>query len=91
MTVLKQVLQTFENADRPLSLTQMARELKVEPALLDEMIAYWVRKGKLREVAESGCAACALHDHCSPIIKLPRRYELATGRSADQPRCACCG
>ncbi len=90
MTVLRQVLQTFEQADKPLSLAQMARDLQLEPAILDDMIAYWVRKGKLREVAESGCEACGLKgDCCTPIVKLPRRFELAAGDAPGKPHCCC--
>lgn len=91
MTVLKQVLQTFEQANRPVSLAQMARDLRVEPAILEDMIGYWVRKGKLREVAASGCESCGLKsDCCAPMVKLPRRYELACEDAPAKPPC-CCG
>lgn len=91
MTVLRQVLQTFENANRALSLAQMARDLQVEPAILDDMIAYWVRKGRLREVAALGCDSCGLKSACcAPIVRLPRRYELAADDTSVKPLC-CCG
>lgn len=92
MTILRQILETFEQTDEPLSLTQVARRLEVEPHLLEAMMAYWVRKGAIREVTTSGCAACSLKHNCAPLLTLPRRYERATG-SADAPPapppCAC--
>ncbi|GIL13137.1 MAG: hypothetical protein BroJett038_18570 [Chloroflexota bacterium] len=94
MTILRQILETFEQANEPLSLTQVARRLEVEPHLLEAMMAYWVRKGAVREVTTSGCAACSLKNHCAPLLTLPRRYERVTGEtdapSSEPPPCACC-
>lgn len=101
MTVLRQVLQTFEQANRPLSLAQMAQQLNLEPAMLEAMIGYWVRKGRVRETAAPACGSCGLRQGCAPLISLPRRYELASAESSntpsndapDQPPCGCarCG
>ncbi|MBN1200847.1 MAG: hypothetical protein JXJ20_03225 [Anaerolineae bacterium] len=93
-TTLRAVLHAFEHADTPLSLNQMARDLGVEPGMLESMIAHWVRKGRLREVADSpgGCAACGSKHGCPFIAKMPRRYELVTAKDPDQPfdpPCAC--
>lgn len=93
MTILRQILETFEQANEPLSLTQVARRLEVEPHLLEAMMAYWVRKGAIREVTTSGCAACSLKNHCAPLLTLPRRYERVTGEDGALPApppCACC-
>ena len=50
-TTLRTVLTAFEQADRPLSLTQLATDLSVPPAMLEGMIDFWVRKGRLRETS----------------------------------------
>jgi hypothetical protein len=78
-TRLRQVLDAFENAQGPVSLGQMARDLGVEPGVLESMIAYWVRKGKLREVAPTSacCATCSVSG-CHPAVKMPTFYTLAS-------------
>ena len=53
MTMLRQVLQHFEQRSGAISLMQMARDLGVERAVLQDMLDYWVRKGRLREVQSS--------------------------------------
>lgn len=98
---LRDVLTTFEQADRPLTVGQMARDLDLAPAMLDSMIAYWVRKGKLRVVDDNPhCGACGHAQGCPFILPMPRRYELVTADDAlrdDEPpshagpRCGCCG
>ena len=77
---LRQVLQTFENNDASLSMTDMVRQLDVTPAMLEGMIQHWVRKGKLREVLDcqtESCGSCGSDDNC-PFVgsNPPRRYEL---------------
>jgi hypothetical protein len=59
--VLKQVLEEFEKSDGVLSLDEMAGRLSVERSVLEGMIEFWVRKGRLRQVGPDGgdCARCA--------------------------------
>ena len=85
-TMLRQVLNAFEDSAGPRSLGKLAKELDIAPGMLEGMIDYWVRKGKLRE-AGSGtatCTTCGKATSCPFIMKLPRSYELATG---DTPPC----
>jgi hypothetical protein len=80
-TVLRQVLDVFEQTTGPLSLAQVARELGVERGVLDGMIQHWVRKGKLRETNGDGqiCGSCGGAEGCPFVTPMPRRYELANG------------
>ncbi len=93
-TTLRTVLTAFEQADRPLSLTQLATDLSVPPAMLEGMIDFWVRKGRLRETSavENVCASCGHGNSCPLVIQMPRRYELATGEASppQAPPCAPC-
>ncbi len=96
-TMLRQVLTAFEQADRPLSLNEMARELDITPGMLTGMIEYWVRKGKLRETSRSldNCATCGSAEGCPFIVRLPRSYELVSGDALScsiqaPPPCTCC-
>lgn len=83
-STLRQVLSAFESG-RPLALTQLARELGVSPVQLEDMLQYWVRKGRLREVDSSGpCGSCGLNDGaCAFVVELPRSYELVTPAEAN--------
>jgi hypothetical protein len=78
VSTLRQVLNAFEQADGPLSLTAVARELNVSQAHLENMIQYWVRKGRIREAAVAGeCGSCGIKGECPFVVKMPRSYELA--------------
>lgn len=93
-SLLQQVLQTIEQADEPYTLTQLARELDLSPAMLEGMLVYWVRKGRLRETTSSpACAACSLGAGCPFVAKMPRSFEVV--RDDDPPgdlppTCRCC-
>lgn len=76
-TILRQVLEYFETEQQAVSLNQMARTLGVERAMLQNMIDYWVRKGKLREIATPLCTTCGSASGCPFVVTLPRYYELA--------------
>ena len=77
---LRQVLEHFERQSGAVSFTTMARELGVEPPMLQEMIGYWVRKGRLRQVNDAadcnaGCnTSCARG--CPFVFAMPAAYEL---------------
>lgn len=92
-TTLRAVLQAFERAETPLSLGQLAAELSVAPGLLEGMIDFWVRKGRLRETGAeaSACGSCGQKSACPLVIRMPRRFELATGDApSPAPPCAAC-
>ena len=76
MSTLKQVLTVFRETSQPLSLNQIARELAIEPAVLEDMIAFWVRKGKLRDVSTCAddCGSCGVWV-CPFVMQMPKRYE----------------
>ena len=80
-STLRQVLTVFENADGPLSMSQIAHELGVSMPRLEGMIRYWVRKGELRESSSpTNCGTCGSQEGCAFVLDMPRSYELATGR-----------
>lgn len=94
-TPLREVLARFTNQNGPLSVNQMAREMAIEPGLLRDMIDYWVRKGKLREVVGSStaCVSCGGKTGCPFIVAMPHYYELVKAESGQRepaaPPCAC--
>lgn len=84
MSLLKDVLDAFKDTAQPLSLAQLARRLDVEQGLVEDMIAYWVQKGKLRDASIANacntprhCASCAIGKNgCPFVMQMPKRYEL---------------
>lgn len=93
-STLRAVLTAFEQSKAPLSLAQLAADLSVPPAILEGMIDFWVRKGRLQETGTVGsaCAACGHGKSCPLVVKTPRRYELVTGEAqpGHAPSCAGC-
>lgn len=83
---LRQVLTIFENADGPLSLPGIARELDVSQARLEMMIQHWVRRGKIRESGGlSECGSCGHQDGCAFVMEMPRSYELVSDGAIPLP------
>lgn len=61
--MLSRVLEQFEKAKGPLTLSEMARRLGIERSALEGMVQFLVRKGKLRPAAAT-CAQCGLRFAC---------------------------
>ncbi len=77
--MLQQVLRAFEEAHEPVNLVDLAHKLGIDKPALEGMIAYWVRKGRLKESqADSSCSAecgptCASRSRPCPFVgKMPR-------------------
>ncbi|MCS6883331.1 MAG: FeoC-like transcriptional regulator [Oscillochloridaceae bacterium] len=62
--MLHEVLQALETAGGPVRLNELSQRLGVDPGVLEDMLAFWVRKGRLQladgEVCGGGCGACGL-------------------------------
>jgi hypothetical protein len=92
-STLREVLRAFEDARGPLSLNDIARDLDITPGMLDGMIDYWVRKGKIRPAASgAACASCSLSKSCCTYSpNTPRGYVLVTGgEPVAVSGCTCC-
>ena len=86
--MLRQVLQELESSTGPVELNALSRKLGVERSALQGMVAFWVRKGRLRDdyaaalagrCAGDDCAAsCRGTDSCPLVTKLPRSFSLIT-------------
>lgn len=74
-TTLRQVLEHFDQQQGAIALPRMARALGVERTLLEDMIAYWVRKGELRVVPTSTCTTCGSAAGCPFVVALPVMVE----------------
>lgn len=80
--MLQQVLQAFETATGPVSLDELSRQLGIERGALEGMIAFWVRKGRLKEgggacgSAGPGCSCSSHPGGCSFDRAGPRTITL---------------
>lgn len=65
--VLTKILKAIEDADGPVDLSRLSRELHVERSALEGMLETLVRQGKLREIKPGSevCADCPGHAGCS--------------------------
>ncbi|MFP4321832.1 MAG: FeoC-like transcriptional regulator [Anaerolineales bacterium] len=89
MSKLKQVLRAFQEANEPLSITQIAHQVGTEPAMVEDMIAFWVRKGKLRNIQDcaDSCGTCGPKSGgCPFVMHMPKRYELVQDAPQRRPR-----
>ena len=91
MSTLKQVLAVFENTSQPLTIAQIARQLDVAPGVVEDMITFWVRKGRLRDMNACGdtcnCGSCGVAGSCPFVVKMPGRYELVSRENRDTRVC----
>ncbi|MBK9121719.1 MAG: hypothetical protein IPM16_01170 [Chloroflexi bacterium] len=90
---LREVLNRFEDQSVPVSISHLAHEMGLEVGIVRDMIGYWVRKGRLREVGvqTATCHTCGVHGACPFVVTLPVYYEVVRAgddTSVDAP-CAC--
>ena len=92
MTTLRSVLEAFEEANGAMRLDNLSRKLEIDPGTLDNMIQYWIRKGRIRSVGEAqACHSCGVKGKCPFVIQLPRYYELvASEQQMETTQCHCC-
>ncbi len=85
--MLHRILQEIEAVQGTINLSELAQRLDIEQSALEGMIAFWVRKGRLKlheptadkcgEVScGGGCPDPEEVGGCPFVIKLPRTYSL---------------
>lgn len=78
-STLRQVLNYFEEATGPLSLSTIAYELNVSTAQVESMIQYWIRKGRIHQSAmPDNCGSCGSSGDCVFVMDMPVTYELTS-------------
>jgi hypothetical protein len=61
--MLHQVLREIEQARGPLSLNELARKLEIDRSVLDGMLSFWARKGRIL-VSDIDGQTCASGGGC---------------------------
>jgi hypothetical protein len=91
--MLRQVLEELKTAQGPVNMNELARQLGVDRDVLQSMIEFWVRKGRLQdddqalvavlEACTSGdCAgSCPGPQGCPFVMKMPRTFSLPSDDS----------
>lgn len=79
--MLHQVLHEIERTTGPITVQELSQRLQLEPGVVAELVAFWVRKGRL----VSGADAITTHAHhcggdcqgpstCHFVARLPDGY-----------------
>jgi hypothetical protein len=80
--MLTEILRAFREADRPIDLNRLSRQLDVESSALEGMLQTLVHQGKLREITPGSvtCADCPRRSGCTYLqagVTSGKVYELA--------------
>ncbi|MDX1412736.1 MAG: FeoC-like transcriptional regulator [Candidatus Promineifilaceae bacterium] len=81
------MLDEIEKAHGPILVGDLGRKLDIDPGVLEGMIEFWIRKGRLCDddaILENGlaCAPNGCSDHCAGsggcafTVKLPKTYSI---------------
>ena len=75
-TALRQMLEWFERNPEGISLPALARELGLSQGQAQNLVEFWVRKGRLRLAeTQTDCGCCADKNGCPILSEMPRYYE----------------
>jgi hypothetical protein len=80
--MLRQVLQTVEAAQGPITLVELSRRLDIDPGALAGMLEHWAQRGRLTVDGGSasacamggGCGSCSGAAACPFMARLPRTF-----------------
>ncbi len=80
--MLRQVLQTVEAAEGPITLSELSRRLDIAPGALAGMLEHWAQRGRLTVESGAaspcadggGCGSCSGAMACPFVARLPRSF-----------------
>lgn len=89
--MLRQVLREIQESQRLMNLGELSRRLGIERSALEGMIAFWVRKGRLKEdlsaqiietCTDGDCGlSCTQTPGCALIKKSSRAFSFVPSSS----------
>ena len=84
--MLHQVISEIKNSQGAVSVKEIGQKLNIEPTAVEDMIEFWVRKGRLKvdqnfspqSDLAGGCAGCTSSctgaEQCPFVMKLPKTF-----------------
>jgi hypothetical protein len=77
-TQLRQLMDLFEKAEGPLTLSNLAADLGVSRERVEGLVDFWLRKGRLKvNINLADCGSCGIRGECTLLLDQPVMYELA--------------
>lgn len=78
-STLGRLLSLFENSQGSLSIASLARELDISPGRVEELVEFWIRKGRIKASSQlTECGNCSVQGGCPFILEMPRTFELVS-------------
>ena len=76
-SALGRLLAVFEKSQGVLSIQVLARELDVTPERVENLMDYWIQRGKIRSSDSiEEWSRCSVEGDCPFILEIPRTYEM---------------
>jgi hypothetical protein len=76
-STLSRLLELLEDSQGAISIQTLARELGVTQSRVENMLDYWIQKGKIKASnALADCGGCGTSDYCPFILDMPKTFEL---------------
>jgi DNA-binding MarR family transcriptional regulator len=74
--MLNQLVTLLAEKENGLSLSEISREMKAQPAAVLSMLDLLVQKGKLIEIGPDGkcCTTCGVQSECNLLVARRKRY-----------------
>lgn len=93
-SMLTELLQMLQTSDQALTVSDLSRRMQVEPAVLEDLIAFWVRKGRISDgvthqnlasvcTGGSACTTCGGAQTCAFVARVPKSYALTNRNRGD--------
>ena len=76
-STLNKLLEMIEDSRGLISIRDLARELGVTQSRVENMLDYWILKGKIRASnILPDCGSCGSSGNCPFILDMPKTFEL---------------
>ena len=76
-SALSRLLDLIEESRGLLSIPDLARELGVTQSRVENMLEYWIQKGKIQASNTlTDCGGCGALHNCPFVLGMPRTFEL---------------
>jgi len=76
-STLSRLLISIEESSGAISIPALAAALDLSPTRVENMVEFWVRKGRIRLSSPlTDCGSCSSQGDCPFILEMPKTFEL---------------